>query len=69
MKHIHLFQHIGGGCGVGPMADKGCDDHYKCECGAEFRASSNHEVHFTMPNQVAGKETPEPIEVNVPDII
>ena len=43
-----------------------CDDHYLCDCGAEFRAYSTPEVHFTMPQNIAGKETPEPIEINLP---
>ena len=65
MEHIHLFQHIGGGCGVGENSAQGCDDHYKCECGAEFKAYSVPEVHFTMPQQIAGKKSPEIVDVNV----
>ena len=63
MKHIHLFQHIGGGCSL--VGDKECDDHYKCECGVEFKVYSSKEVHFTMPQNIAGKDEPEEIEVNV----
>ena len=61
MQHIHLFQHRGGGCGVGKNAEQGCDDDYECECGAKFKAYSNPDVHFTMPHFIAGKETPEEI--------
>jgi len=65
MKHIHLFQHIGGGCGVGNNEKQGCDNHYKCECGAEFKAYSKSEVHFTMPQFIAGRD--EPTVVNEED--
>lgn len=61
MKHIHKFKKIGGGCGVGDNAKQGCDDNYKCECGAEFTVYSEPEVHFTMPNEIIGKEKPEPL--------
>ena len=63
MNHVHLFQHIGGGCQlVGANENEACDDSYECECGAKFRTSSNQDVHFTMPQYIAGKETkvPEP---------
>ena len=69
MKHIHLFRHIGGGCAIkreytaNPILP--CDDHYRCECGAEFKAYSEQEVHFQMPQYIAGKDEPEPIEVNI----
>ena len=58
MKHIHLFHQVGGGCGVGKNSSQGCDDHYQCECGAEFKAYSKPEVHFRMPDYIAGKGEP-----------
>jgi hypothetical protein len=62
MKHIHLFQHIGGGCDLQTSV---CDDDYSCECGAKFRAESVPSVHFTMPQNIAAKEEPEEMEVNL----
>ena len=64
MEHIHLFQHIGGGCLL--VGEQKCDDSYECECGAKFTAYSSQEVHFQMPHYIAGKEPPEPIKVNTP---
>ena len=76
MKHIHTFQHIGGGCSIDQASkdtlswNRGkypdikippCDDHYKCECGAEFKAYSLPEVHFQMPQYIAGKDEPETV--------
>jgi len=65
MQHIHLFRNIGSGCGVGENSKQGCDDNYKCECGAGFKAYSVPEVHFTMPQYIAGKDEPEVIDLNI----
>lgn len=67
MKHIHLFQHTGGGCVLGedcnpPGRQSPCDDSYECECGAKFVALSSPDVHFTMPQNIAAKVTPKPLE-------
>lgn len=62
MEHIHLFQHTGGGCAATEgnlMTEPRCDDKYECECGATFKTISSPEVHFTMPQFIAGKEAPE----------
>ena len=67
MKHIHCFQHTGGGCNINttlPDSWSQCDDLYECECGAKFRATSDSATHFTMPRYIAGKEEPEDMEVN-----
>ncbi len=60
MKHIHLFQKTGGGCELREDKNKGyqCDDSYECECGVRFRTESSPEVHFIMPNYIAGKDEP-----------
>lgn len=70
MQHVHLFQHIGGGCALAKHESCGqpqasCDDHYKCECEAEFKTYSLPEVHFQMPQYIAGKKEPEEIKVNI----
>ena len=67
MKHIHLFQHIGGGCSMGSAVkndDAQCDDQYQCECGASFKTHSESNTHWTMPHYIAGKETPELVDIN-----
>ena len=51
-----------------PGRQSPCDDAYECECGAKFVALSSPDVHFTMPRYIAGKETPEPVEVNGPEL-
>lgn len=62
MNHVHLFQHIGGGCLLSEKENLPCDDHYKCECGAEFKAYSSQNVHFQMPQYIAGREEIEIME-------
>jgi len=59
MRHVHLFQHTGGGCSLGCESDP-CDDSYRCECGAGFTTKSSVDVHFTMPEFIAGRLLPEP---------
>lgn len=62
MKHIHLFQHINGGCKLSKDSNGNqaqCDDSYECECGAKFKTRSNINTHYTMPNYIAGKDEPE----------
>ena len=62
MKHIHLFQHTGGGCSNNGTSYL-CDDSYECECGAKFRTMSDMETHFVMPSYIAGKDEPEVAKV------
>ena len=59
MKHKkHLFKNIGGGCGFG--IDKyPCDDHYKCECGAEFKLLTSQTGHFYLPESFYSEEPSE----------
>lgn len=50
--HIHLFEHVGGGCFVTeevPDENARCDDHYVCDCGSEFFMHSDSGTHFRMP--------------------
>jgi hypothetical protein len=48
-----------------PGRQSPCDDNYECECGAKFAVFSSPNVHFTMPQNIAGKEEPESIEVDL----
>ena len=54
----------GGGCSLVDEGNMPCDNDYECECGAKFKAYSSAKVHFEMPHFVAGKNPPEPIEIN-----
>jgi len=56
----HIFYHTGGGCGVGPCANKNkgyaCDDEYECIiCGMKIRLLSKPEGHFEMPTVFCGR--------------
>lgn len=57
-RHICLFKHIAGGCDTGNTKEAKknlCDDHYRCECGLEFRIYSTRKVHFELPAEIVGR--------------
>src|SRR3990167_3227938 len=54
MKHIHEFKNIGGGCLVSGDPKTLCDDHYRCQCGAEFKLKTSLEGHTYLPEIIRG---------------
>lgn len=66
-NHIHTFSHQGGGCGVSDMTGYGCDDDYKCYCGAKIKIYSTQEVHFTMPRHISARKASTITKIDLPE--
>jgi len=58
-KHKHIFKHIGGGCLISSDKKLPCDDHYKCECGLEFRLETDRMGHRFLPEIIKEKPMSE----------
>lgn len=59
MEHKHIFKNIGGGCLMSLEKQFNCDDHYKCDCGLEFRLMTNELGHRFLPEQFEVQEMSE----------
>jgi len=54
--HKHKFKNIGGGCKIGSNDEFPCDDHYKCECGLEFKLLTDKVGHRFLPENFEAEE-------------
>ena len=58
-NHKHIFKNVGGGCLIDGDVRTLCDDHYRCDCGAEFRVRTSLEGHTYLPKTIYGDEPDE----------
>ena len=57
--HKHKFVNIGGGCLINPMDFYACDDHYKCDCGLDFKLKTSPVGHRYLPETFEVQEMSE----------
>lgn len=58
-EHKHKFKNIGGGCLIDIINPLACDDHYKCDCGLDFKLKTSHAGHRYLPEEFEVEEMSE----------